>query len=68
MDRGRRSYRILKPLWPVFDEGVAPARRLGEREALGEALTGRAMFLVAAKQYGEAYDDLREVCEEVLDR
>jgi tetratricopeptide (TPR) repeat protein len=65
--RERRNHRILKPLRPVFDERVALARRLAEREELGRALTDRSMFLVAAKQYGEAYDDFREVCD-VLDR
>ncbi|MDN3027664.1 hypothetical protein [Streptomyces sp. S.PB5] len=58
-----RSHRILKPLRPLFDEGVALARRLAERHTLGRALTDRAMFLVAAKQYGEAHDDFREVCD-----
>ncbi|MES5823940.1 hypothetical protein [Streptomyces sp. RG80] len=57
----------LKPLHPLFDEGVALARRLGERQALGRALTDRSMFLLAAKQYGEAYGDFREACE-LLDR
>ncbi|MFJ2239824.1 hypothetical protein [Streptomyces sp. NPDC087859] len=65
--RERRSHRILKPLRPVFDERVALARRLAEREELGRALTDRSMFLVAAKQYGEAYDDFREACA-LLDR
>ncbi|PWI19917.1 hypothetical protein DI272_41445 [Streptomyces sp. Act143] len=61
--REQRHHRILKPLRPVFAEGVALARRLGEPESLREALTDRAMFLVAAMQYGEAYDDFREACE-----
>ncbi|MEU1629615.1 hypothetical protein ABZ746_30800 [Streptomyces sp. NPDC020096] len=46
---------------------MALARRLADlagagqgREALGRALTDRSMFLVAAKQYGEAYDDFLE--------
>ncbi|MDX3229160.1 hypothetical protein [Streptomyces sp. ME19-01-6] len=63
-----RSHLILKPLRPVLDEGVALARRLADlagadrdREALGRALTDRSMFLVAAQQYGEAYDDFLEV-------
>ncbi|MEU6377369.1 hypothetical protein [Streptomyces sp. NPDC046909] len=59
--------RELRPLRPAVDEGVALARRLGEREVLGRALTDRSMFLVAAKQYGEAHEDFREVCE-LLDR
>ncbi|WP_327675516.1 hypothetical protein [Kitasatospora sp. NBC_00458] len=72
--RERRCY-ILEPLHTLFDEGVALARRLsataeaadragaaapGGRAALGRALTDRAMFRVAAKQYREARDDFRE--------
>ncbi|MFJ5261216.1 hypothetical protein ACIQAC_12225 [Streptomyces sp. NPDC088387] len=65
-----RSHRILKPLRPLFDEGVSLARRLTDattaqegRAALAQALTDRSMFLIAAKQYGEAYDDYREVVD-----
>ncbi|MFF7888884.1 hypothetical protein ACH40F_49060 [Streptomyces sp. NPDC020794] len=68
--REQRSHRILKPLRPLFNAGVALARRLADvagveqsREALGRALTDRSMFLVAAQQYGEAYDDYREVLD-----
>lgn len=61
--RERCNYRILKPLRPVFNERVALARRLAERGELGRALTDRSMFLLAARQYGEAYDDFREVCD-----
>jgi tetratricopeptide (TPR) repeat protein len=68
--RENRSYRILKPLRPIFDENVALARRWADtaateqsREALGQALTGRSMFLLAAHQYGEAYDGYREVVD-----
>lgn len=60
--RERRNHRILKPLRPVFNERVTLARRLAEREELGRALTDRSMFLLAARQYGEAYDDFREGC------
>ncbi|MER6142161.1 hypothetical protein ABT174_19305 [Streptomyces sparsogenes] len=64
------SHHSLEALGPLFDEGVALARRLadltgdadqGGREALGRALTDRSTFLVAAKQYGAAYDDFVEV-------
>ncbi len=65
--REHRNHRILKPLRPVFDESVTLARRLAEREELGRALTDRSMFLLAAQQYGEAYDDFREACA-LLDR
>ncbi|MFC9620622.1 hypothetical protein ACFTXM_11665 [Streptomyces sp. NPDC056930] len=63
LHRENRTHRILKPLRPVFDEGVALARRLdglGAQEGralLARALTDRSMFLLAAKQYGEAHDD-----------
>ncbi|MEU4097952.1 hypothetical protein [Streptomyces sp. NPDC026673] len=63
----RRTHRILKPLRPLFAEGVTLARRLAAlpgaqrgEEALGRALADRSMFLLAALQYGEAYDDFRE--------
>ncbi|GHH28554.1 hypothetical protein [Streptomyces lanatus] len=65
--RENRNYRILKPLRPIFNENVALARRYADmaetaesQGVLGQALTDRSMFLVAAKQYGEAYDDYRE--------
>ncbi|AZP16265.1 hypothetical protein EJC51_09145 [Streptomyces aquilus] len=61
--RERRHHRILKPLRPLFTASVALARRLAQPGVLGEALTDRAMFFVAAKQYGEAYDDFREACQ-----
>ncbi|WP_413752492.1 hypothetical protein NRF20_10875 [Streptomyces sp. R-74717] len=63
LHRENRTHRILKPLRPLFDNGVALARRLDDlgaeegRALLARALTDRAMFLLAAKQYGEAYDD-----------
>ncbi|WP_327272242.1 hypothetical protein OG609_08505 [Streptomyces sp. NBC_01224] len=63
LHRENRTHRILKPLRPVFDEGVALARRLDDlgaqegRALLARALTDRSMFLLAAKQYGEAHDD-----------
>ncbi|MGW3146990.1 hypothetical protein ACWDG1_20375 [Streptomyces sp. NPDC001177] len=63
-----RTCRRLEPLRSIFDEGVALARRLADlagpergREALVGALTDRSMFLVAAKQYGEACDDYVQV-------
>lgn len=63
--REKRSHRILKPLRPVFDEQVALGRRLAERDVLARALTDRSMFLLAAHQYGEAYDDFVEVCAQL---
>jgi hypothetical protein len=51
---------------------VALARRLADipgvaqgRETLGRALTDRSMFLLAARQYGEAYDGFLEACDVV---
>ncbi|MGX5184106.1 hypothetical protein ACWKT5_15105 [Streptomyces avermitilis] len=68
--RENRTYRILKPLRPIFDENVTLARRLADmapteqsRETLGQAVTDRSMFFLAAHQYGEAYDDYREVVD-----
>lgn len=63
----RHGHYIRKPFRALLDEGVELARRLTEREALGRALTDRAMYLVGVDQYGEAYDDLREACS-LLDR
>ncbi|MEV5986821.1 hypothetical protein AB0L85_17645 [Streptomyces sp. NPDC052051] len=70
LHRVNREHRILKPLRPLFDEGVALARRLADatdtkrsRAALGRALTDRSMFLVAAMQYGEAYDGYLEAID-----
>lgn len=58
-----RAQRDVTPLRPAFDEGVALARRLGEREVLGRALSDRAMFLLASgRRYDEAHDGLREAC------
>lgn len=72
--RENRTHIILKPLRPLFTEGVALARRLAARTGprrgravLARALTDRAMFLLAARQYGEAYDDFREAVA-LLDR
>ncbi|KUN74560.1 hypothetical protein AQJ46_03230 [Streptomyces canus] len=61
--RENRSHLILKPLRPVFNEHVDLARCLADKEVLARALTDRSMFLLAAHQYGEAYDDFVEVCE-----
>ncbi|MGX9883739.1 hypothetical protein [Streptomyces sp. NPDC002276] len=66
----KRGNPVLKPLRPIFDEGVLLARQLADvvgadqsREALGRALTDRSMFLVAAEQYGEAHADYLEVVD-----
>ncbi|UXY31684.1 hypothetical protein [Streptomyces sp. HUAS TT20] len=63
-----RTHRRPELLRPVFDEGVALARRLVDlagpergREALVRALTDRSMCLVGVKQYGAAHDDFVEV-------
>ncbi|MGA5872885.1 hypothetical protein [Streptomyces cinereoruber] len=57
--RENRTHRIEEALRPLFDEEVALARRAAE--GLPRALTDRAMFLVAAKRYGEARADFAEV-------
>ncbi|MEU6355543.1 tetratricopeptide repeat protein [Streptomyces sp. NPDC047072] len=56
-----RSRRIEEPLRPIFDEGVDLARGLS-KEVLGQALTDRAMFLLAVRKYSEAHDAFREAC------
>ncbi|MCM2417234.1 hypothetical protein [Streptomyces sp. RKAG293] len=59
-------YRFMENLRPLFDEGVALARRsagLGEDQGpdlLARALTDRSTLLVAGKQYAEAHDDFQE--------
>lgn len=64
----KRTYLIEEPLRPLFDEGVALARRLdasvepvGAGTELARTLTDRAMFLVAAQRYEEAHADFVEV-------
>ncbi|MFB7834109.1 hypothetical protein [Streptomyces sp. NPDC056056] len=57
----QRTWRIHEPLRPLFDQGVALARRLpGASEAVVRALTDRAMFLAAADRYGEAHADFAD--------
>ncbi|MFE4309910.1 hypothetical protein ACFRR6_28115 [Streptomyces sp. NPDC056891] len=51
-------------LRPLFDEGVALARRLdGTATALPQALTDRALFLVATGRHQEAHTDLAEAAD-----
>lgn len=57
----------MEPLRPLSAEGVPLARRLADlpgaqrgQQALGRALTGRSMFLLAARQYAEACEDFRK--------
>lgn len=57
----RHPQRFEESLRPLFDEGVALARRLPEDPGASvRALTDRAMFLVAAKRYEEAHSDFAE--------
>ncbi|MGW5423309.1 hypothetical protein [Streptomyces sp. NPDC003943] len=59
--RVNRSWQIEESLRPLFDEGVALARHpKAPPGALRQALTDRAMFLVAANRYEEALADYRE--------
>ncbi|WP_329620411.1 hypothetical protein OG357_07585 [Streptomyces sp. NBC_01255] len=54
-------YRFEEKLRPLFDEGVALARRMPEAPgASARALTDRSMFLVAAKRCDEAHADFAE--------
>lgn len=64
--RGNRRH-ILKRLRPTFSQGVVFTRRLHALtntehtlQSLNNALIDRSMFLLAEKQYGEAYEDFRE--------
>lgn len=51
-------------LRPLFDQGVALARRLPTAPGtLAETLTDRAMFLVAAQRYEEAHADFAAAVE-----
>ncbi|WP_051874521.1 hypothetical protein [Streptomyces exfoliatus] len=60
----RRTYRIEEHLRPLFDQGVALARRLPTAPGtLAETLTDRAMFLVAAQRYEEAHADFAAAVE-----
>ncbi|MFE0648318.1 hypothetical protein ACFVZH_06990 [Streptomyces sp. NPDC059534] len=60
-DSGPRHPGLEKALGPLFDEGVALARRpTADPGALVRALTDRSMFLVAARRYEEAHADLTE--------
>ena len=46
---------------PLFDDGVALARRVPEApETIARSLTDRAMFLAAADRYREAHADCTE--------
>ncbi|MFI6421714.1 hypothetical protein ACIBG6_30430 [Streptomyces sp. NPDC050842] len=57
----RHPQRFEESLRPLFDEGVALARRLPEEPGASvRALTDRSMFLVAAKRYEEAHADFAE--------
>ncbi|MER5538513.1 hypothetical protein [Streptomyces mirabilis] len=59
--RKRHACDFHGPLRPLFDEQVALTRRLvatgQDQVPLRQALTDRCLFLIAAKRYGEAYDD-----------
>ncbi|MCX5192600.1 hypothetical protein OOK31_01625 [Streptomyces sp. NBC_00249] len=61
------SHHLLPPpeLRPLFDEGVALARRLGDEPGRGggklaTALTDRCLYLLTARHYAEAHADLLE--------
>ncbi|WP_189188448.1 hypothetical protein [Streptomyces albiflavescens] len=49
--------RALAPALPLFDEGVALARRLGDAAWTARVLLDRARLLIAGKRYADAYTD-----------
>ncbi|KOV38010.1 hypothetical protein ADK60_03135 [Streptomyces sp. XY431] len=58
---GDHHYLFEERFAPLFDEGVALARRLPDDPArLARALTDRSMFLVAAGSFERAYADYAE--------
>ncbi|MFE1551000.1 hypothetical protein [Streptomyces sp. NPDC058718] len=61
LHRETRGFRDEESLRPVFDEGVALARRLpASPGTLVQALTDRSMFLAAVERYAEAHADFVE--------
>ncbi|MGW1506241.1 hypothetical protein ACWCQW_48700 [Streptomyces mirabilis] len=62
--RKRHACDFHGPLRPLFDEQVALTRRLAgtgqDQVPLRQALTDRCLFRIAARRYGEAYDDWAE--------
>ncbi|GHH81003.1 hypothetical protein [Streptomyces capitiformicae] len=62
----RRGYLFLEPVLPLFEEGVALARRLyAEDAAAGSAPLARALFdrasaLTAGQRFAEAHPDFQE--------
>ncbi|MEU3659845.1 hypothetical protein AB0E77_08780 [Streptomyces sp. NPDC032940] len=62
-----RTHLFAERVRGPFDEGVRLARRLHQhdaaagRRALATALTDRATFHAAAKEFGAALDDFRQV-------
>jgi hypothetical protein len=62
----RRGYLFLEPVLPLFEEGVALARRLyAEDAAAGTAPLARALFdrssaLTAGQRFAEAHPDFQE--------
>ncbi|WP_149826162.1 hypothetical protein [Streptomyces tailanensis] len=62
----RRGYLFLEPVLPLFEEGVALARRLYAADAaagsaqLARALFDRASALAAGQRFAEAHPDFQE--------
>ncbi|MFF5920733.1 hypothetical protein ACFY8C_20670 [Streptomyces flavochromogenes] len=57
----RHAHGIEECLRPLFDEGVALARRVPAMpETIVRSLTDRAMFLAAVARYGDAHADFAE--------
>ncbi|MEU3482733.1 hypothetical protein ACI2LO_14800 [Streptomyces sp. NPDC033754] len=61
LHRETRGFRDEEALCPLFDEGVALARRLpASPGTLAQALTDRSMFLAAVERYAAAHADFVE--------
>ncbi|MFG3253426.1 hypothetical protein [Streptomyces sp. NPDC048172] len=56
-----RTHLFAERIRPLFDEGVRLARRTGDYRLLARALTDRAAFRAAAKEFAAALADFREV-------
>jgi len=59
----RHGYRFLETVAPLFDEGVALARRTADPALLTRALLDRASALTAGHRYADAHPDFQEALE-----
>jgi hypothetical protein len=56
----RHYHRFFEPTLPLFDEGVALARRLGDASWTARVLLDRASLLTAGTRYADAHRDFQE--------